>query len=220
MRQKGSISDILVRLFGGEDGWVGLDGWGEVLIEDGERQFGGVDADRTESFEDTGTAIVLGGRDGLEVLVSIVGSDTVLMVDIRLFFGYRSYPRDIDGMRDEDVYVTPPNIMEYQIPLFSFSIILVRTVWTCSGKGFLQSLYALRRDLQTDFTITRDIEPISVVGFVGNEVQECALVQDNWINRMIHIHRVLGDRSGGLGDVPESPGVEPLDPKSDAKVEV
>ena len=80
MRQKGSISDILIRLLGGEDRGVGLDGWGEVLIEDGEREFGGVDADRTESFEDTGTAVVLGGRDGLEVLVPVVGSDAVLMV--------------------------------------------------------------------------------------------------------------------------------------------
>ena len=74
--------------------------------------------------------------------------------------------------------------------------------------------------MQAYRTVKRDIEPIPVVGFVGNEVQECALVDENWINRIIHIHRVLGDRSGGLGDATEGPGVEPLDPKSDAKVEV
>ncbi len=107
-----------------------------------------------------------------------------------------------------------------QIPLFAIGIGFNLTVLAGSGCGVQQFLNTRRRDLQAGCTVKRDIEPIPVVGFVGDEVQECAFVQDNWINRMIHIHRVLGDRSGGFGDVPEGPGVEPLDPKSDAKVEV
>ena len=182
--------EVFIRLLGGEDRGIDLDGRGEVLIEDGEREFGGVDADRTESFVDTGTAVVLRVGDRLEVLEPIVCGDTVLVVDTGLFFGYRSYPREIDGMGNENVFVCVPWMFKLQIPLFAIGIGFNLTVLAGSRCGVQQFLNTRRRDLQADCTVKREIEPIPVVGFVGDEVQECALVQEKWINRMIHIHRI------------------------------
>ena len=95
-------------------------------------------------------------------------------------------------MGNENVFVCVPWMFKLQIPLFAIGIGFNLTVLAGSGCGVQQFLNTRRRDLQADCTVKRDIEPIPVVGFVGDEVQECALVQDNWINRMIHIHRISG----------------------------
>ena len=68
----------------------------EILVEDGEGQFGGIDADLPKTIKDTGTAGVFLIGDGLKVLPPVVGGDAVLVVDTGLVDG--SYPREIDGM--------------------------------------------------------------------------------------------------------------------------
>ena len=65
----------------------------KVLVEHREPELSRIDADTTETSEDSATACVFPIGDGFEVLVPVVGSDTVLVVDTRLVD--RSYPRQI-----------------------------------------------------------------------------------------------------------------------------
>ncbi len=148
----------------------------EVAIKDIERQFGGIDTDLTEAVEDFGTTTVLCICDRLEVLPSVVGSDAVLVVDTRLV--ERTYPREIDGMRDEDVFPMSPRMHKFQIPLFTLGILLVFTVFVRSRRAHHYRLLPIGCDTQTDGAVAGAIEPIAVVRFVWHKVQESALVHD------------------------------------------
>ena len=156
----------------------------EVLVEDGEREFGGIDADLSEAVEDTGTTGVFLIGDGLKVLPPVVGGDAVLVVDTGLVDG--SYPSEIDGMGDKDVLVRVPSVIELPIALYAFGIRFVFTVLCGSGGRLYYSLYAVRGDPQTDFAIVRHIELVAVVGLMGHEAQERTLVHFSWIKGLIH----------------------------------
>lgn len=148
----------------------------EVAVKDIERQFSRVDTDLTEAVEDFGTTGILCIRDRLEVLPPIVGSDAVLVVDTR--FVERTYPREIDGVRDEDGFIISPSMNKIQIPLFAFGIGWVFAVLGRSEFAFHYRLASVGRDTQTDGTVIRYVEPIAVVRFVWHKVQENALVHD------------------------------------------
>ena len=156
--------------------WVVVDLGVEVTVKDGEREFGGIDTDLTEAVEDFGTTTVLCICDRLEVLPPIVGSDAVLVVDTRRI--ERTYPREIDGVRDEDVFIISPSMNKIQIPLFAFGIGWVFAVLGRSEFAFHYRLASVGCDAQTDGAVAGAIEPIAVVGFVWHKVQESALVHD------------------------------------------
>ena len=107
----------------------------EVLVQNIEREFSGVDADPAESVEDAGTAAVLRVSDGFKVLPPVVGCDTVLMVNTRLIEW--PHPREIDGMGDEDALVVIPWMPKYKIPLFALGIRFVFAILTGSGDSLL-----------------------------------------------------------------------------------
>ena len=148
----------------------------EVAVEDIERQFSRVDTDLAEAVEDFGTTGILCIRDRLEVLPPVVGSDAVLVVDTG--FVERPYPREIDSMRDEDVFPMSPRMHKFQIPLFTLGIRLVFTVFVRSRFTFQNRQLSIGRNAQSDGAVTGAIEPIAVVGFVWHKAQESALVHD------------------------------------------
>lgn len=147
----------------------------EVLVEHRERELSRIDADLSESFEDSGSACVFPIGDRLEVWVPVVGSDTVLVVDTRLVD--RSYPRKIDRMGNEDVLMMSPNIMKRQIPLFAFGVGRVFAVLRGGRFCVQQGLYPTGCDTQTDLTIMGDEQPTAVVWFVGHKAQ-CYAVEN------------------------------------------
>ena len=149
-----------------------------------ERQVGGIDAFGSELFEDRRSTAVLRVGDGFEVLPSVVGSDPVLVVDTGFVEG--SDPSEIDGMGDENLFARPPWISKIQVPLLAFSISGVCAVLASGRSGVYHRFCTIRSDAQSDRTVVGNIEEIAVVGLMGHEVQKCALVQDNWINRMNH----------------------------------
>ena len=149
-----------------------------------ERQVGGIDAFGSELFEDRRSTAVLRVGDGFEVLPSVVGSDPVLVVDTGFVEG--SDPSEIDGMGDENLFARPPWISKIQVPLLAFSISGVCAVLASGRSGVYHRLGTIRSDAQSDRTVVGNIEEIAVVGLVRHEVQENAVVQDNWINRMNH----------------------------------
>ena len=158
-----------------------------------ERQVGGIDAFGSELFEDRRSTAVLRVGDGFEVLPPVVGSDPVLVVDTGLID--RSDPGEIDGMVHENMLTGSPCLFKLQIPLLSIGIGLVCAVLATGRSGVYHRLGTIRSDAQSDRTVVGNIEEIAVVGLVRHEVQKCALVQDNWINRMNH---KTADRRDGL----------------------
>ena len=156
----------------------------EVLVKDREGQFGGIDADLPKTIKDTGTAGVFLIGDGLKVLPPVVGGDAVLVVDTGLVDG--SYPSEIDRMGYEDVLFRVPSVIELPIALYAFGIRFVFTVLCGSGCGIDYYLHTIRRNTQTDFAIGGHIELVAVVGLMGHEAQECAIVHFSGINRLNH----------------------------------
>ena len=149
----------------------------EVLVEDGEWKFRGVDADMAETVEDAGATAVLSIGDGFEVLIPVVGRDAVLVVDTRLVDG--SYPGEIHGVGNEDGFRGIPRAFKLQIPLFTLGVGRVFAVLAGSWSSIYNCFDTIRRYTQADGTVMRDIELIPVVGFVWDEVQDFALVDEN-----------------------------------------
>jgi len=69
-----------------------------------------------------------------------------------------------------------PSVSKSPIPLCTISICWIFAVRISSGCSFHYRFFAIRRDTKTDRTVVRDIELIAVVGLMGHEAQECAVV--------------------------------------------
>jgi len=163
-----------------------LEGDREELAELGCGVDTGIEAAFMEYAEVLGATAILGICHGVKIRPVIIGCNTVQMVDTG--FIERSYPREIDGMGDENVFVMAEDIFELKIPLLALGVCGVCTVLACGWCSIHDCFNSIRRDTQSDCTIIGDIEPIPVVGFMRHETEHNPVVHFGWINRIFHMH--------------------------------
>ena len=105
------------------------------------------------ALTDIGDPKMLRDKDAEEVVDTIVGNDTIEVVDLVVQRNRLTAPGEIDGMGYEDVLVVSPDIHEIEIPLFAIRVMRVYRVRSSGGCCVYYGLHPLGRYAQTYLSV-------------------------------------------------------------------